>query len=98
MSATLRVTAPGLDGLREKESRFRMELAPGRGERPQMRFSHLTYMPWLFKRAGFDLLLYPRVSATHSPVSTYSLLLTDVQIWGIISCVISIKPATWRRR
>src|SRR5216683_3671828 len=46
-----------------------------------------------FMRAGFDLLLYPKVPAIHSSVCTYSLLLTNVQIWGIISCVISNKPA-----
>src|SRR6266851_3380131 len=41
--------------------------------------------------AGFDLPLYPRVSAIHSFISTYSLLLTNVQIWRIISRVISKK-------
>src|SRR5712692_7817666 len=41
--------------------------------------------------AGFDLPLYPRVSAIHSFISTYSLLLTNVQICSRVARVISKK-------
>src|SRR5712692_7291079 len=51
-----------------------------------------------FKRAGFDLLPHAKMPATHSSVSTYSLLLTNVQICVSVCRVVSKKPLLPSRR